>query len=73
MPQIIVFPEHDAIKRKTINRGEEIKNVQITHVICSSKPSNFHITEKLSMQNIKPNTFQKPKPFRALVEIANII
>ena len=41
-----------SIKRKTINRGgEEIKNVQITHIICSSKPKNFHITENISTNN----------------------
>jgi len=44
--------KRESIKRKTINRGEEIKNVQITHIICSSKPTNFHMTEKLS-SNIK--------------------
>lgn len=42
----------ESIKRKTINRGVEIKNVQITHIICSSKPSSFHITEKLSTNNL---------------------
>ena len=43
----------EPIKRKTINRGEAIKNVQIIHIICSSKPSNFHITEKLSSFNLR--------------------
>ena len=48
-------PDINSIKRKTINRGEEVKNVQITHIICSTKNKNpnFHITEKLSTQNIK--------------------
>ena len=46
-------PEPQFIKRKTINRGEDIKNVQITHIICSKKPSTFHITEKLEVDNIK--------------------
>ena len=43
----------EPIKRKTINRGVEIKNVQITHIICSSKPSSFHITEELSTSNLR--------------------
>ena len=51
-------PEIDSVKRKTINRGEDIKNVQITHIICSTKPSNFHITEKLETDNIKSNPIQ---------------
>ena len=51
-------PDTDAIKRKTITRGQDIKNVQITHVICSSKPSVFHITEKLETNNIESNPIQ---------------
>ena len=48
-------PDINSIKRKTINRGDEIKNVQITHIICTSKAKkpNFHITEELSTKNIK--------------------
>ena len=50
-------PDINSIKRKTINRGEEIKNVQITHIICTNKIKNpnFHITEKLSTNNIRSN------------------
>ena len=51
-------PDTEAIKRKTITRGQEIKNVQITHVICSSKPADFHITEKLETNNIDSNPIQ---------------
>lgn len=51
-------PDTDAIKRKTITRGQDIKNVQITHVICSSKPSDFHITEKLETNNFESNPIQ---------------
>ena len=54
-------PDPESVRRKTINRGEEIKNVQITHIICSSKPSNFHITEKLETDNIKSNPIQISK------------
>jgi hypothetical protein len=54
------------IKRKTITRGtgQEIKNVQITHIISTSKPSDFHITEKLSTNNIQTNPIQISKTFR---------
>ena len=50
-------PDINSIKRKTINRGEEIKNVQITHIICTNKIKNpnFHITEKLSTNNMRSN------------------
>lgn len=51
----------ELIKRKTINRGVDIKNVQITHIICSSKPSNFHITEKLSTFNLRQQKAEIPK------------
>ena len=51
----------ESIKRKTINRGVEIKNVQITHIICSSKPSSFHITEKLSTFNLRQQKAGIPK------------
>ena len=57
-------PEPGKIKRKTITRGEEVKNVQITHVICSKKPTNFHITEKLETNNIKSNPIQISKTDR---------
>jgi hypothetical protein len=51
-------PDTEAIKRKTITRGKDVKNVQITHVICSSKPSDFHITEKLETNNIDSSPIQ---------------
>jgi hypothetical protein len=37
-------------QRKTINRGEPVKNVQITHIINSTIPSAFNIKEKLSTE-----------------------
>ena len=64
--------EQDFIKRKTIIRGEETKNVQITHIICSSKPSKFHITEKLSMKNIKTNPIQISKTYRETTQERNL-
>ena len=54
-------PDNEKIRRRTIIRGEEVKNVQITHIICSSKPTNFHITEKLETKNIKANLMQLAK------------
>jgi len=37
-------------QRKTINRGNPVKNVQITHIINSTLPSAFNIKEKLSTE-----------------------
>ena len=34
-----------SFQRKTINRGNPIKNVQITHIIESTLPSKFNIKE----------------------------
>ena len=42
-----------SFQRKTINRGEPIKNVQITHVIESTNPCKFHIKESLSTESLK--------------------
>ena len=39
-------------KRKTINRGKPIENVQITHIIYSVRPLDFHIIEQLNMDNL---------------------
>lgn len=43
-------PEIYDLKRKTINRGNPIKNVQITHIICCNQPRNFNIRENLSTE-----------------------
>ena len=51
-------PDPNSIRRKTITRGNEVKNVQITHIICSKKPADFHISEKLDLHNIKSNPIQ---------------
>lgn len=50
-----VSPGPGTIKRKTINRGKPVENVQITHIIYSSRPLEFHITEDLNMDNINNN------------------
>ena len=51
-------PEPGSIKRKTINRGDPIENVQITHIIYSSGPAEFHITEVLNLDNLKSDPIQ---------------
>ena len=61
--ETIITNQNESIKRKTITRGE-IKNVQITHIICSSKPSKFHITEKLSTENIKSEPIRPINTYR---------
>ena len=45
-------PNPGSEKRKTINRGKPIENVQITHIIYSSRPLDFHITEDLNTDNL---------------------
>ena len=62
-------PEPSSIKRKTICRGKAIKNVQITHIICSKKPVDFHITEKLVTEN-KINPIKISKTDRAQLKNA---
>ena len=45
-------PSPGSAKIKTINRGKPIENVQITHIIVSSQPLEFHITEDLNLDNL---------------------
>ena len=45
-------PQPGSLKRKTINRGKPVENVQITHIIYSSGPAEFHITENLNLDNL---------------------
>lgn len=47
-----ISPRDYDLNRKTINRGDPVKNVQITHVICSNQPNKFNIKEKLSTESI---------------------
>ena len=51
-------PEPGSIKRKTINRGNPIENIQITHIIYSSRPLEFHITEDLNLENLEKEPIQ---------------
>ena len=45
-------PGVNDLKRKTINRGDPIENVQITHIIYTSQPANFNITEELNTDSL---------------------
>ena len=45
-------PNPGSEKRKTIYRGQPIQNVQITHIIYSKQPLEFHITEDLNKDNL---------------------
>ncbi len=45
-------PSVNDLRRKTINRGDPIENVQITHIIYTSQPANFNITEELNTQSL---------------------
>ena len=51
-------PGPGTIKRKTINRGKPIENIQITHIIYSSRPLEFHITEDLNLENLEKEPIQ---------------
>lgn len=51
-------PGQNEIKRKTINRGNPVKNVQITHIINSSKPQDFHITENLDTESLQTDPIE---------------
>lgn len=53
-----VSPSPGSIRRKTINRGKPIENVQITHIIYSSRPLEFHITEDLNLENLETDPIQ---------------
>ena len=45
-------PGINALTRRTINRGDPIENVQITHIIYSSQPAKFNITEELNTESL---------------------
>lgn len=61
-------PEPGSIKRKTINRGNPVENVQITHIIYTSLPSDFHITEELNLDNLNSAPIQISKADRAKLQ-----
>jgi len=51
-------PAPGTIKRKTIVRGSPIENIQITHIIYSSRPLEFHIIEDLNTENLNKDPIQ---------------
>jgi hypothetical protein len=57
-------PEPGSFKKKTINRGKPVENIQITHIIFSSRPADFHIKEKLDLENLNTNPIQISKADR---------
>ena len=61
-------PEPGSIKRKTINRGKPVENVQITHIIYTSVPADFHITEELNLDNLNSAPIQISKTDRAKLQ-----
>ena len=61
-------PEPGTLKRKTINRGNPIENVQITHIIYSSGPAEFNITEELNLDNLNTAPIQISKADRAKLQ-----
>ena len=54
----IMSPNPGSVKIKTIVRGKPTENVKITHVIYSSQPLEFHITEHLNFDNLKSKPIQ---------------
>ena len=56
------------MKRKTINRGNPVENVQITHIIFTSEPADFHIIEKLNLENLETAPIQISKSDRARLQ-----
>ena len=46
------------IRRITIVRGEPIENIEITHIIYSIRPIEFHIREKLDLSNLSTPCIQ---------------
>ena len=57
-------PEPGTYHRKTINRGKPVENVQITHIIYTSRPPEFHLKENLDMQNLNKQPIQISKADR---------
>ena len=53
-----VSPGPGTIKRKTINRGKPVENIQITHIIYSPRNLEFHITEDLNLDNLNKPPIQ---------------
>ena len=61
-------PEPGSLKRKTINRGKPVENVQITHIIYTSRPTDFHITEQLDLENLNSQPIKISNSDRARLQ-----
>lgn len=61
-------PEPGKYKIKTINRGRPVENIQITHIIYSSRPGEFHITENLNLDNLNTDPIHISKADRAKLQ-----
>ena len=61
-------PEPGSLKRKTINRGNPVENVQITHIIYTSRPTDFHITEELDLENLNSQPIKISNSDRARLQ-----
>lgn len=61
-------PEPGSLKRKTINRGNPTENVQITHIIYTSRPTDFHITEELDLENLNSQPIKISQSDRARLQ-----
>jgi len=61
-------PEPGSLKRKTINRGNPTENVQITHIIYTSRPTDFHITEQLDLDNLNTQPIKISNSDRARLQ-----
>jgi len=60
-------PEPGSLKRKTINRGNPTENVQITHIIYTSRPTDFHITEELDLENLNSQPIKISKSYNYML------
>ena len=61
-------PEPGSLKKKTINRGSPVENVQITHIIYTSRATDFHITEKLDLENLNSQPIKISNSDRARLQ-----
>ncbi len=57
-------PEPGSFQKKTINRGKPVENIQITHIIFTSSPAEFHLKENLDLENLNKQPIQISKADR---------
>lgn len=61
-------PDPGSLRRKTINRGKPVENIQITHIIFTSRPTDFHMTEDLDLENLNKDPIQISKADHARLQ-----